>query len=70
MDMDRNVFVSEKASRRPPYSKASTASPLFGPVLMASPSSTAGRTTAALMPSPTLPGVDVVVYEETDEQQL
>jgi hypothetical protein len=32
--------------------------------------STEGRTTAAIVPSLTLPGVDIVIYETVDDQQL
>ncbi|UJR18761.1 hypothetical protein I4U23_005667 [Adineta vaga] len=47
-----------------PRYKSPDSSPFFRAVFSPSYPSTAGRTTAAIVPSSTMPGVDIVVYEQ------
>jgi hypothetical protein len=73
MDVERDTDVSTSSSASSLHAtgtSVSSTSELYNLLMSLTPSSTKGRTTAAIIPSLTLPGVDVVIYEAVDDKQL
>ncbi len=74
MDVEQDKIISVPSTTSGLHATGSTASCTSESydlaVLLSVSSSTEGRTTAAIVPSLTLPGVDVVIYEVVNNKQL
>jgi hypothetical protein len=75
MDVEQDKISSVPSTTLSLHATGSTASSMsesydLAVQLSSFSSSTEGRTTAAIVPSLTLPGVDVVIYEVVNNKQL
>jgi hypothetical protein len=73
MDVEQDKIISVPSTTSGLHATGSTASSTsesYDLAVQLSSSSTEGRTTAAIVPSLTLSGVDVVIYEVVNNKQL